>query len=200
MQLRIRTLSRMLSAILLTMALVFGGSVALADDDDDDNSAQGEPTAYLYEGSTADLESAVVVDEIDDLDKDDDDDDNDWDKLGNGQPRPDGLLSTEDDLDDDLRLTVETLVDGDYMIVVHAGESTDSPVLVAGDIEGDIQAGTILIELDEIDGSGYEGRSFIHPDDDDDDDDDDENELEVTVGIYPTGSVEPLDTATPAAN
>ena len=192
-----QSITRMFTAILLTMALAFSGSVALADDDDDDDDFDDEPTAYLYEGSTADLGAATVVDEIDDLDsEDDDDDDNDWDKLGNGQDRPDGLLSTEDDIDDDLNLTVQGLVDGDYVIVVHAGESTDTPVLVAGDIEGEIEDDTLLIELQEVDASGYEGRAFIQLDDDDDDDD--ENDIEITVGMYPAGSVETLPSPTPA--
>lgn len=192
-----QSITRMFTAILLTMALAFSGSVALADDDDDDDDFDDEPTAYLYEGSTADLGAATVVDEIDDLDsEDDDDDDNDWDKLGNGQDRPDGLLSTEDDIDDDLNLTVQGLVDGDYVIVVHAGESTDTPVLVAGDIEGEIEDDTLLIELQEVDASGYEGRAFIQLDDDDDDDD--ENDIEITVGMYPAGSVEMLPSPTPA--
>lgn len=193
MNLRFTSLSRMLSAFLLTLALTFSGSVALAEDDDDDSDLHGahsEPTAYLYEGTTSDLENATVVDEIDDLD--DDDDDSDWDKISNGQQPPEGLLITEDDLDDDAQITVESLVAGDYMIVVHAGESTDTPVLVAGDIDGTILDGTILIELEENEASGYEGRASIHPDDDDD-------EIEVTVGIYSAGSVEPLDDATPAA-
>ena len=192
-----QSITRMFTAILLTMALAFSGSVALADDDDDDDDFDDEPTAYLYEGSTADLGAATVVDEIDDLDsEDDDDDDNDWDKLGNGQDRPDGLLSTEDDIDDDLNLTVQGLVDGDYVIVVHAGESTDTPVLVAGDIEGEIKDDTLLIELQEVDASGYEGRAFIQLDDDDDDDD--ENDIEITVGMYPAGAVETLPSPTPA--
>lgn len=190
----LKPLTRMFTAILLTMALAFSGSVALADDDDDD--FDDEPTAYLYEGTTADLDAATVVDEIDDLDSEDDDDDNDWDQIGNGQDRPDGLLSTEDDIDDDLNLTVQGLVDGDYVIVVHAGESTDTPILVAGDIEGELEDGTLLIELAEVEASGYEGRAFIQVDEDDDDDD--ENDIEITVGIYPVGSVESLPTPTPA--
>ena len=52
----------------------------------------------------------------------------------------------------------------------------------------------LLIELDEVDESGWEGRAFIHPDDDDDDD-----ELEFVVGIYPAGSVDPLPESTPSS-
>lgn len=190
----IRSLSRMLTAILLTMALAFSGSVALADDDDDD--VNSEPTAYLYEGTIDNIDAATVVDEIDDLDEEDDDDDNDWNKLGDGQDRPEGLLATQDDIDDDLNLTVQSLVDGDYMIVVHADDNTDSPILAAGAIEGEIVDGAVLIQLSEIDASGHEGRAFIEPDEDDDDDN--ENEIEITVGIFPVGSVEPLVAPTPA--
>lgn len=198
MNLRTISLARMLSAIMLSLALAFSGSVALADDDDDDNGSQGEPTAYLYQGTVAELDGATVVDEIDDLD-DEDDDDNDWDKISVGQDRPEGLLSTEDDLDDDHNITIEDLVNGEYAIVVHSDESTDSPILAAGDIDGEIQDGAVVIELDEVDASGYEGRASIHLDDDDDDDDDDADEVEITVGIYPTGSVEPIGDSTPEA-
>lgn len=201
MDIRIASLFRLTSAIMLSLALAFGGSVALADnddDDDDDSGSQGEPSAYLYEGTVAELDAAKVVDEIDDLDDEDDDDDNDWDKISNGQDRPDGLLTTEDDLDDDHNITIDMLVSGDYMIVVHAGESTDTPILAAGNIDGEIQDGSVVIELSEIDASDYEGRASIHLDDDDDnDEDDDADDVEITVGIYPTGSVAPLgdDTA-----
>lgn len=195
MDVRTTSLFRLTSAIMLSLALALSGSVALADDgndDDDDRGSQGEPSAYLYEGTVAELDAAKVVDEIDDLDAEDDDDDNDWDKISNGQDRPDGLLTTEDDLDDDHNITIDMLVSGDYMIVVHAGESTDTPILAAGNIEGEIQDGAVVIELNEIDASGYEGRASIHLDDDDDDDDDDADDVEFTVGIYPTGSVTPL--------
>lgn len=175
------TLPRIAGAVGLSLALALGGSTAFADDDD--------PEAYLYEGTCAELEDARVVEDIDDLD--DDDLDEIWAYIGNDQDRPDGLLGEEDDVDD-LGNDVQVLVDGEYAVVVHEHESTSSAVLVCGDIEGDVEDGTLLIELGEVDDSGWEGRAFIHPDDDDDDD-----ELEFVIGIYPAGSVDPLPVATP---
>lgn len=177
------SLVRISSVLGLSLALAFGGA-AYADDDDD-------PEAYLYEGTCADFDNARVVEDIDDLD--DDDLDEIWAMIGNGQDMPDGLLGEEDDVDD-IGNDVQVLVDGDYAVVVHEHESRDSTVLVCGDIEGEVQDGTILIELDEVDESGWEGRAFIHPDDDDDDD-----ELEFVVGIYPAGSVDPLPESTPSS-
>lgn len=169
----------------LSLALALGGSTAFADDDD--------PEAYLYEGTCADIENARVVDDINDLDDDDDDVREHWEYISNGQDMPDGLLADEDDIDD--VGAVQDLVDGEYFIVVHEHESTDSAVLVCGDIEGDVADDSLLIELHEVDGSGWEGRAFMHPDDDDDDDDD--IEIEFVVGIYPAGSVDPLPAGTP---
>lgn len=182
---RFTSLARIAGAVGLSLALSLGAGSAFADDDD--------PEAYLYAGTCADLENATVVDEIDDLDDDEDDVREHWEHLGNGQDMPDGLMAEEDDIDD-IDGGVQALVDGDYAVVVHETESTSSAVLVCGDIEGTVENDSLLIELDEVDGSGFEGRAFIHPEDDDDDDDD---ELEFVVGIYPAGSVDRLEPATP---
>ena len=119
-------------------------------------------------------------------------DDDEWIVLGNGQEAPAGLLTTEDEIDDDHELTVQTLVDGDYMIVVHADGDNESPVIAAGNIEGNIPDGSVLIQLNEMNASGFEGRAFIEPEDEDD-----IHELEVTVGVYPVGSVAPIDAVAP---
>ena len=69
-----------------------------------------------------------------------------------------------------------------HVLVVHEGESYRTPVVAIGAIEGELgDDGTLLIDLNEVDNSGYEGRAYFEPDDDDDDDDD---EVEVTVGIW----------------
>lgn len=183
MQLRRTSFARITGAVGLSLALSLGATAAYADDD--------EPEAYLYEGTCAEIEAATVVEDITDLDEDDDDVREHWEFIGNGQDMPEGLLAEEDDVDD--VDSVEALVDGDYAVVVHETESRDSAVLVCGDIEGDVENDSLLIELDEVDGSGFEGRAFMHPDDDDDDDDD----IEFVVGIYPAGSVDPLEEATP---
>lgn len=183
MELRLSILPRLVGAVGISLALALGGSAAFADGDD--------PEAYLYEGTCAEFSDARVVDDIDDLD--DENLNEIWGYIGNDQDLPNGLLGEEDDVDD-LGNDVQVLVDGEYMVVVHENESRNSPVLVCGDIVGEVQNGTLLFELSEVDGSGWEGRTFIHPDDDDDDD-----ELEFVVGIYPAGSVDPLPESTPGS-
>lgn len=183
MELRRASFVGLAGAIGLSLSLALSGG-AYADDD--------KPTAYLYEGTCAEFADARVVDDIDELENDDLKEI--WGFIGNGQDRPDDLIGTEDDVDD-LGNDVQVLVDGDYAVVVHETESRSSAVLVCGDIEGDVVEGGLLIELNEVEGSGFEGRAYIHPDDDDDDDDD----MEFVVGMYPAGSVDPLPAATPAS-
>lgn len=187
MQFTLKAMPRIAGAVGLSLALSLGAATAFADDD--------EPEAYLYEGTCADLEAATVVDDITDLDDDDDDVREHWELIGNGQEMPTGLLAEDDDVDD-IDDGVQGLVDGEYAVVVHETENRDSTVLVCGNIEGDVENNSLLIELDEVDGSGFEGRSFMHLDDDDDDDDLD---IEFVVGIYPAGSVDPLPAATPGS-
>lgn len=183
---------RIAGTVGLSLALSFGAAPVFADDDDD-------PTAYLYSGTCADFAAATVVDEIDDLDNDDDDVVEIWERIGNDQDMPEGLLATEDDVDD--VATVQEVADGDYFVAVHQGEDTSSAVLVCGDITGTVQNDTLLASLDEVDGSGFEGRVMVHmdmDDDDNDDDDRDDDDVEFSVGMYPAGSVEPLVSPTPA--
>ncbi len=187
-------IKRIAGTIGLSMALALGAAPAFADDDDD-------PTAYLYSGTCADLANATVVDEIDDLDDDNDDLTHVWELIGNGQDRPDGLLGTEDDVDD--VESVQAVADGEYFVAVHQGEDTSSAVLVCGDLSGTVENDTLLASLDEVEGSGFEGRVLVHmdidnDDDDDDDDDRDDDDVEFSVGMYPAGSVEPLASPTPA--
>lgn len=191
MHIRLHQLPQFVGAIGLSLALSLGGSTAFATDDD--------PTAYVYRGTCADLATATVLDEIDDLDTDDVSDV--WALIGMDQDMPDGLLVTDDDIDD--LEDVQALVDGEYAIVVHETDDTTSAVLVCGDIAGDVKDDSILVELDEVEGSTWEGRALVHLDRDDDshDDDDhgdDDHELEFAVGIYPAGTVDRLPKPTPA--
>jgi len=175
---------RIAGTVGLSLALSLGAAPAFADDDDD-------PTAYLYSGTCADFAAATLVDEIDDLDDDDDDVEEVWERIGNGQDRPAGLLATEDDVDD--VDSIQDVTNGEYFVAVHEHEDTSSAVLVCGDLAGAVENDTLLVSLDEYEGSGFEGRVMVHMDDDDDDDD-----VEFSVGIYPAGSVEPLASPTPA--
>ncbi len=202
MSTRLSMLLRTLAVGLLAMLLL--ATPALADDDDDDDDdddghQHGASTAvagsgdddrfgaFIREG-TCDQPGNVVedIDELDDDDRDDDrdDDDDDWQKLGGDAPRPDVFFSEEEDIDQ----TIDELTGGAFIVTVHEGESSDSPVIVCGEIAGEAESdGTLLIDLDEVDGSGFEGRAHFGPDDDDDDDDD----FEVTVGIWEAGALTP---------
>jgi hypothetical protein len=184
---------RMAARTLVASSLILGSAIAapsvIADDHDDDDDRFG---TYIYAGTIDDLENARVVEDIDELERDDDDDlEEHWRLLGGGQDMPDELYTGDEDLDDDIDL--ETLTSEPHMVVVHETEDRDSAIVAVGVIEGEITGdGTLLIQLDEYESSGWEGRAWFGPEDYDDDDDDDE--LEVVVGVYPAGSVDPLGT------
>ena len=189
----LRFAARTLVAGSLLLGSVAAAPAVLADDHDDHDDRFG---TYIYAGTIDDLDNATVVEDIDELEMDDDDDrDEYWAVLGNGQDLPDELYTGDEDLDDDIDL--ETLTGEPHLVVVHETDDRDSAIVAVGVIEGEISAeGTLLIQLDEQDGSGWEGRAWFGPDmdDDDDDDDDDSDELDVVVGVNPAGSVEPLGT------
>src|SRR5690606_4656871 len=121
--------------------------------------------AFIREG-TCDAPGDVVedIDELDDDDRDDDDDD-EWQKLGGDEERPDVFYSEEEDIDQ----TIDDLTGGEFIVTVHEGESADSPVFACGEITGEVESdGSLLIDLEEVDDSGFEGRAHFGPDDDDD--------------------------------
>jgi predicted nucleic acid-binding Zn-ribbon protein len=182
--------NRIAGTVGFSLALSLGATPAFADNDDD-------PTAYLYSGTCADFASATVVDEINDLDTNDDDVAEIWERISNGQDQPDGFLATEDDVDD--VDTVQAVADGEYFVAVHQVEDTSSAVMVCGDLSGTVEDDTLLASLEEVDGSGFEGRVLVHVDMvNNDGDDRDDDDVEFSVGTYPAGSVEPLVTPTPA--
>jgi hypothetical protein len=188
---KIRMAARTLVASSLILGSAIAAPVVIADDHDDDDDRFG---TYIYAGTIDDIENARVVEDIDELERDDDDDlEEHWRLLGDGQDMPDDLYTGDEDLDDDIDL--ETLTSEPHMVVVHETEDRDSAIVAVGVIEGEITGdGTLLIQLDEYENSGWEGRAWFGPEDYDDDDDDDDDELEVVVGVYPAGSVDPLGT------
>lgn len=101
-------------------------------------------------------------------------------------------MTAEHEIDDDHHLTVQTLVDDEYMIVVHADDNPDCTVLATGIIEGMVQDLAILVDIAEMNASGFEGRAFIEPEDEVD-----INALEIPVGIYPIGFVAPVHLSEP---
>lgn len=184
-----KTLRGMLAGSLLLGTGLIAAPASLAQDDDDRFSA------WVYSGTVEAIDDAEPIEEIGELEMDDDDDDREriWAVIGNGQEMPDELYTEEDDEDE---MILDDLLNEPHLLVIHEGDDTSTPIVAVGVIEGEIdENGGVLIQLDESEGSGFEGRAWIGPDmDDDDDDDDDNDDLEVYVGVYPAGAVEPLGT------
>lgn len=180
----------MLAVIALAMTAFV--SPALADDHDDDDAEFG---AYIYEGTVDDYGDRPVEDagEVELLGDDDDDVREIWNRVGDDGPAPDPLYGEDDE---DIDLTIDELTSEPHVLVVHGADNRDAPVIAIGAIEGDVEAdGTLLIDLEEVDDSGFEGRAYFAPDDDHDDDDhddhgDDDHDdhdddlTEVTIGIW----------------
>lgn len=154
------------------MASLARAMPAVANDDD--------LGTYVHEGTCDTIRSKV--EEIDDLDLDDDDD-RIWQRIGGGDPLPDRFWAEDDDVD----MSLQSLIDGEYVITVHEHEDSDAPVITCGAIAGELEAGGgLLIDLEEADGSGFEGRASLIPDDDDDDD-----ETDIDIGVWETAAATP---------
>lgn len=146
---------------------------AYAMDDDDDQYG-----AYLYEG-TCDNIGSNPLEDIGDLEPEDDA----WNVIGQGEPSP-GAVYGEDE---DLSQAVSDLTASDYVVVVRERDDQNSPVVACGMIDGSVDAnGELVITLDEVNGSGVQGRAHFGPEDEQDRDDDEQTE--VTVGVWKTGS------------
>lgn len=151
---------------------------ALADEDD--------LGAFIREG-TCDNPGNVVED-IGDLDKLDTDD-NEWNVVGNGEPQPDTVWGEDDDVDQ----TIDALTSGGYIVTIHERDDANAAVIACGELSGEIgDDGTLMIDLAEVDGSGFTGRVHFAPEQDDDDD-----ETEVTTAVWQGASGTPV--ATPGA-
>lgn len=182
-------------ALLAALVLAMPAAADDHDHDDDDDHAHGTATTTATSGSGDDDRFGAfihagtceapgdVVEEIDELDDDRDDDDAVWQRIGGDDPAPEVLY----DEDEDIGQTVDELTAGEFVVAVHEGEGADSPIIACGAITGEVGAdGSLVIDLDEVDDSGFEGRAHLAPDDDSDDDDnnDDDDQTEVTVGLW----------------
>lgn len=173
---------RLLGAVLLAM-MVFASPVAADDDDDDDGMG-----SYIHQGTCNELGDEVEdIENLDGWHEEDDDDDDDrddytriWERIQGEGDAPERFWADEDD---DVDEALDQLMASDHVITVHETEDNDSPVLVCGAISGDLDDnGGLLIDLEEYEDSGYEGRAYLIPDEDDDDDDDDDTE--VNIGVW----------------
>lgn len=170
--------TRVLGIALLTMA-AFAVPAYAQDDDDDDQFG-----TYIHEGTCDSLGNSL--DDIGDLERDE----NVWNVIGQGESNP-GTVYGEDE---DISQTVDDLTGADHVVVVHERDDRDSPVIACGAITGTAdENGELLITLDEVEGSGFQGSAHFGPEQDDDDDD----ETEVTVGIWMSSGATPE--ATPAS-
>lgn len=154
----------LVAAALLTLALAGPASA---------QGNQGDFGAYIYEG-TCDQLGATALEDVGDLDQDDDA----WNVVDQGETAPDAVYGE----DDDIAQTIDTLTSADHVVVVRASDDQSAAVIACGAIAGEIDAnGALLIQLDEVEGSGFQGRAHIGPNMDDDDDDE---QTAVTVAIW----------------
>lgn len=218
---RLTILLRMLGVALLAVLLLATPAMAQDDNDDDDDGHQhstetmtddddddrdGDHHGTATAGSNDDSFGAFiragtceapgdVVEDIGDLENDEDDA---WRVIGGDDPAPEVVY----DEDEDIGQTIDELTGGEFVVTIHERENPDSTMIACGAITGEVDAdGTLLIDLDEVDDSGFEGRAHFGPDDadaDDDHDDDDHDDkgnadqTEVTVGVWevaPAGGV-----------
>lgn len=169
---------RLLGVIAL-MATAFAMPAYVQDDNQDDDDTQGDDVVaeatelgvYIYEGTVDDFGEEPVdeVGALELLSEDDDDPDDEteeiWQAIGDDGERPEPFYGDDTDAD----LTLDEVTGEPHVLAVHAGEEADEPVIAAGSIEGDVEDGTLVIDLQPVDDSGYEGRAFFGPNDDDDD-------------------------------
>ena len=215
---------RILAIAMLAMA-AFATPAYAQDAEEEDDDTQGDDVvaeatefvANIYEGTVDDFSQepvgeAAVLELLSENDDDPDDQIEEiWRAISSDDETPPGVFYGDDG---DTDLTVEELASEPHVLVIHAGEDANEPVIAAGDIEGDVgEGGILIIDLQEVDGSGYEGRAFFGPDDDsgdasgqedsgdveqvvggeaggepagedDDDDDDGAGETDVIVGLW----------------
>jgi len=170
-------------ALLLgTTAFAIPTSPVAADDNDFG--------AYIYETSCDNLSKDKIIKDVGDLD-DENENSKEWKRLGQDATFPSEFYAEDEGLDN---LTLDDLTGSAHAIAAHADDSKDADVTACGDITGTTVDGTLLIQLNEVDDSGFEGRAYFAPKKDKD-------ELELTTGIWPAGEVGPLGTpeATPAS-
>lgn len=178
---------RSVAALVLSLAgaFSFAGPVLAQEETPKAENA----VAYLYEGTCDDLAGAKEMTDIDDLS--DEDNQDHWNLLGQGDNPPDGLGTAQDDAGEGIR-DMTDLNSTPHAIIIRESSDADSAILVCGNVNGPINAVSWIINLDEVEGSGFEGRAAVQNSADDDE------RVQITVAIYPAGSVPMV--ATPAAS
>lgn len=184
---RLTMLPRTLGVALLAILML--ATPAMADDDDHDDDHHGTATVTATAGGHAELGAFIrngscdqpgdVVEDVGDLEPED----SVWRVIGDDAPKPDVVYGE----DEDVHQTVDDLTGGDFVVTIHERDDANSAVIACGEISGTVgDDGTLTIDLDEVDGSGFSGRAHFAPEQDDDGD-----ETEVTVGVWQGGSATP---------
>ncbi len=180
MNTRLTTLARMLAVALLASLMLATPALAHDDHDDDDHhdgtstataaSGHDELGAFIRKGSCD--KPGDVVGDIGDLEPGEDDI---WSRVGQGEQEPDVVYGEDEDVD----MTIDALTSADHVITIHERDDASSAVIACGAISGDVHGdGTLMIDLDEVDDSGFQGRAHFDPEHNDDD------ETEITVGVW----------------
>src|SRR5699024_8901499 len=120
---------------------------------------KGDFGAFLYETSCDNLDPGSVIADIGDID-DERENSHEWRDLGNGADFPSEFYAEDEGLDD---IALDDLTSSDHAIAAHAKDTKNSDVIACGDIVGSTKDGTLLIDLHEVDDSGYEGRAYFAP-------------------------------------
>ncbi len=145
---------------------------------------------YLYETTCDELRTDAIVEDLGDLEVERFAI-SEWRRLSQGQDRPSTLYIEDEDV---RGISIQELMDLPHAIAVHESDSRQAAVIACGDITGELVGGALLIELHEVNDSGWEGRAHIAPDRRG-------REIEFTTGIWAAGAVPPLASpvASPAA-
>lgn len=143
----------------------------------------GDFGAYIYEG-TCDNISGEAIEDVGDLDPDE----GVWKVVGKGEQSPDRVWGE----DEGISPTLDDLTGKQHVAVVRDDDDEQAPVVACGAIEGAADAnGELVIQLNEVDGSGWQGRAHFGPKQKDDDE-----ATEVTVAVWHATGGTP--SATPA--
>lgn len=155
-------------ALMASLALA---TPALADDDD--------LGAFIREGTCE--SPGNVVEDVGDLDPLDDDD-SEWDVVGSDVPRSTTVYGE----DEGISQAIDDLTGTEHVITIHAADDSNADVIACGEITDEADSdGTLTIDLDEVDGSGYTGKVHFGPSDDSDE------ATEVTTVVWQGGSATP---------
>lgn len=138
--------------------------------------------AFIREGSCD--QPGKVIDDVGELDPDDEV----WTVIGNHDQRPDVVFGEDEGIDQ----KIDDLLESGYIVTIHTSDDENASMIACGKIEGTTDTdGTLTIDLQEIDNSGFIGRVHFGPLQHQDE------STEVTTGVWQTTAASPI--ASPAS-